>query len=254
MTNARQRWMMGALVAWAGLTGNVAAEPINFMAGQIGGFTLNAVKNAGGNVQVQISFGSNSISYVNGATVGPFGVNLSGIAFPGGVAHVAPGGGQAFVPLPSNAGTTAIFDKGSTTAGMSFNFTNAVVYTDIPAGGMPTSPFPTTPPGPNGLTFLGYATTTGNTTDWDLSLFTGAGPGVGGLVALSLVSDSLDTDMLSILANGGTVTGTGSFQLMGGSPGNSVSNVPEPATLAVWGLGLVGLAVGRYTRRPKAVC
>jgi hypothetical protein len=92
-------------------------------------------------------------------------------------------------------------------------------------------------PQPNTATISGTVELDSNTSALDMSNFSAANG--GGFITFSLNMPSGNFE--NILTNGGTSTGSGSF---------SISNIPEPSTLVLAGIGAIcSLVVTRRRRR-----
>lgn len=76
---------------------------------------------------------------------------------------------------------------------------------------------------------------TGSSTIYDFAAFANGG-------TMALTYNSVGVDFASIIANGGTVTGTGGF--------TEIASVPEPSSMALLGVGVTAMfAFRRYFKR-----
>jgi len=255
MTIRKRGLSFWAVLAVLALGGSLSADPITFFAGTIDHFALHAAPQGDGTVRTEIKFDHPMTTYINNGTVTPLPTSISRVFLTSGPIPVAsPLGQQWFGMNPGNAGGTQHIQTNNGAANFSIQWGLAAVYTDIPNPDennvVPTAPFPTTPQGPNGLTVLGNAVLTDNNSGLDFSPF---GPALsdGGLIALQLTSDDPNTNVADVLAHGGNVTGTGSFQQTGISSPVNTGEVPEPTTMVLWAVTTAAgvVATHRYGRK-----
>jgi hypothetical protein len=83
-------------------------------------------------------------------------------------------------------------------------------------------------------------TTTTSPTIYDFSPFLAGG-------SMSFTYNKVDADFAAVIANGGTISGTGAFTEV-------VNSVPEPMSIALMGIGTTCVVLfSRYSRRPGLV-
>lgn len=253
------RYLRTLLLALALLSASpIAAEPISYVAGNIFSYTMTSTGSAHGPALVTVHFNAADTSFVNSGPVSPGFAAFNAFTFSANPISIDDGfGGTSQVLFPMGVGSSHGLQLGDGIAKFSTQVQMGSVVTAVAmnsggqGGGSAVSlnPFPATPPGQNGMTFLGEVQLTDSTTTADLSLF---GPDSGGIFAITLLQDDPNFNFVDFIANGGQIDGSGAFQMIGGSPGGGGggTEVPEPLSIAAWAVTAgLGLVVARRFRK-----
>ncbi|HMP02723.1 MAG TPA: PEP-CTERM sorting domain-containing protein [Gemmatales bacterium] len=218
-----------ATLVTAGST--VRAEPISSISGTIAHFVMNS-NPVGGQANATIT-----LSGLN-SSVPDLTFNLGTISLSGGP-HQIVGHPYSFYDVnPWSAGPLSMHTPTMQSALMSTSLTEAQTLGSGPKGGDVTLTI-----SKDQLVLTGSATLLENFTGLDLSAFSAAAG--GGLLSITLTSFPEYASFAGMLASGGTMEGTGTFTITGGQ----IASIPEPATIALWGLGLGGIVAWRRYRR-----
>jgi hypothetical protein len=206
-----------------------AADPVFFTSGDIGSFTLTSTPN-GGTPSATITFGNAQVTMLNFFTP----VTLNASFAPMTLEGVTPG-------VPGMFPNTYSFNPTAYPAGLSVAAGPGNAVFDLQMNGAYTDG-----EHPNTLYLIGTSELASNESDLE---FADAGPSQGFLF-LQLVGSDPEVNLEDILTHGGTVQGTGIFTHFTVPIFYFDTNgVPEPTTVLLWGVLLLGLGAVLWKRR-----